>query len=115
MAAAGTLVTDPQVIMLLGENAGANQIIAANVDFAVLMAESEIYLRTGSDFVTNYASIDANLKQALAKCAGAKAAMILVNQNQNSWQLATTQSKLNVLNSLYEETLKRIIDADIEW
>ena len=111
----GTLATTAQVLFMTGENAGANQILEANTNIAILMAESEIYLRTSSDFVTNYSSIDANLKQSLAKCASAKAAMILINQNQNSWQLATTQSKLNVLNSLYEETLKRIIDADIEW
>ena len=113
MVDAGTLATTAQVLMMVGENAGANQILEANTNYAILMAESEIYLRTSSDFVTNYASIDANLKQALAKCASAKAAMILVNQNQNTWQLATAQSKLNVLDALYKETIKRIKETDL--
>ena len=115
MVDAGTLATTAQVLLMTGENAGANQILEANTNYAILMAESLIYLETDSDFVTNYASINAQLKQSLALCASAKAGMILINQDQNSWQLATSQSKLNVLDSLYEETIKRIKEADIEW
>jgi len=113
MADEGTLATTAQVLFQLGENAGANQILEANTNYAILFAESLIYLETDYDFVTNIGSLDANLKQSLALCASAKAAMILINQNQNSWQLATSQSKLNVLNSLYQETLDRIKAIDL--
>jgi len=46
MVDAGTLATTAQVLFMLGENAGANQILEANTNYAILMAESEIYLRT---------------------------------------------------------------------
>ena len=115
MVDAGTLATTAQVLFMTGENAGANQILEANTNYAVLMAESLLYLETSSDFVTNYASVDAQLKQALAMAASAKAAMILINQDQNNWKLSTTQSKLNVLDVLYKETIKRIKETDIEW
>ena len=115
MVDAGTLATTAQVIFMLGENAETNQILEANTNYAILMAESLIFLETSSDFVTNYASIDAQLKQSLAMASSAKAAMLLINQDQETWQLATTQSKLNVLDSFYKETIKRIKETDIEW
>jgi len=115
MADEGTLATRAQVLFMLGENAGANQILEANTNYAILMAETLIFLETSSDFVTNYASIDAQLKQSLAMASSAKAVMILINQDQDNWQLATTQSKLNVLDTLYKETIKRIKETDIEW
>ena len=115
MVDAGTLATTAQVLFMTGENAGANQILEANTNYAVLMAESLLYLETNSDFVTNYASVDANLKQALALYASATAAILLINQNPNSWQLATAQDKKNVLDTYAKQALKRIVEADIEW
>lgn len=112
MANVGTLVTDAQVIMFVGENATANQIIEANVDFAVLMAEALIFTETNHDFVSDYSNIDANKKQTLAFCAAAKAAEILVNQNVNAWQIATTTIKQNTLNSQYTEAIKRLKETD---
>lgn len=113
MADEGTLATTAQVLFFLGENAGTNQILEANTNYAILMAESLIFLETDHDFVDDYANVNANLKQSLALCAAAKSAMILINQDQNVWQLATSQSKLNVLDSLYSETMKRIKVVDL--
>ena len=113
MADEGTLATTAQVLFMTGENAGANQILEANTNYAILMAESLIKLECDHDFVDDYANIEANDKQALALAASAKAAMILINQNQNSWQLATSQSKLNVLNALYKESINRIKEIDL--
>ena len=113
MASVGTLVTDAQVLFFVGENPGANQIIEANVDFAILMAEAQIFLETDTDFVANYSSVDANLKQVLAMATAAKAAMLLINQNQNTWQLATSQSKLNVLDIQYSEAIDRLKKVDL--
>ena len=112
MADTGTLATTAQVLFLTGENAGTNQILEANTNYAILMAESILYLETDYDWVANYATVPANKKQALATVAAARAAMILINQDQNNWQLATSQSKLNVLDDLYTETLKRIKEVD---
>ncbi len=113
MSDSGTLATTAQVIFMLGENAGANQILEANTNYAILMAEAFIFLETDTDYVTNLASIDANLKQSLALAASSFAAFILVNQNPNSWQLATAQSKLNVLSTLYNSTIDRIKAVDL--
>ena len=112
MADAGTLATTAQVLFLTGENASANQILEANTNYAIKFAESVMYTELDYDYVTNYATVDDAMKQALALCAAARAAMILINQNQNSWQLATSQSKLNVLDDLYTETIKRIKETD---
>ena len=112
MADAGTLATTAQVLFFTGENAGANQILEANTNYAILMAESIIYLETGYDWVTYIGSVDATKLQALATCAAAKAAMILINQDQDNWTLETSQSKLNVLDDLYTEILKRIKEVD---
>lgn len=115
MVDAGTTQTTAQVLFLLGENATANQILEANTNYAILYAESLLYLLTGSDFVTNWASVDANLKQAVGLYCGATAALILINQNPNAWQLATTQDKKNTLTNYADLALKRIQEADIEW
>ena len=115
MADEGTLATTAQVLFLLGENAGTNQILEANTNFAILFAESTIFLETDTDFVnaTIYAALETNVKQSLALCAGSLAAIILINQNPNAWQLATTQDKKNVLNTLYTDNLKRIKAVDL--
>jgi hypothetical protein len=52
--------------------------------------------------VTNYASITASYKQWLAMVASHRAAFYAINQNQNAWGLATSQSKLNVCNSIWK-------------
>ena len=113
MADEGTLATTAQVLLAIGADASATQILEANTNHWILMAEALIFLETDHDFVGDYANVDANLKQALALCASSKAAMIGINQNQNTWNLATTQSKLNVLDALYKETLRRIKETDL--
>ncbi len=108
MADAGTLATTAQVLLSLGENAGATQISEANTNIAILQAESLISSLVDYDLVANYGDFTAYQKQALAMCASSKAAMILINQNQNSWQLATAQSKLNLLDYFYKESIEII-------
>lgn len=108
MAAAGTLATDAQILLAIGENASAAQVLATNTDIWILQAESLIMSDVDSDLVGDYATLDANLKQALSIAASSKAAIFAINHNPNSWQLATTQSKLNVLNTEYNEAMKII-------
>ncbi len=74
----GTLATTAQVLFMVGENAGANQILIDNTNIAILMAEAQIFLETDTDYAnaTIYAALDANVKQALALCASSKAAML---------------------------------------
>lgn len=115
MAAAGTLATDAQIILAIGQNASATQVLATNTDIWILMAESDMESIAGSSvgLVSNYASITASYKQWLALVSSNRAAFYAINQNQNSWQLATSQSKLNVIDSIWEDFKKRIIDKDV--
>lgn len=104
MAAAGTLATDAQILLAIGANASAAQVLGTNTDIWILMAESDMEKAFGDNIglVANYASITAANKQWLAGVAADRAAWRAINQNQNTWQLAATQSKLNVLNATWK-------------
>ena len=99
----GTLATTAQVLLAIGQNASATQILEANTNIWILMAESEMERAFGDNIgiVANYASITAAYKQWLATIAANRAAFYGINQDQQAWQLATTQSKLNVCNSIW--------------
>jgi hypothetical protein len=107
MADEGTLATTAQVLLAIGQSASATQILEANTNIWILMAESDIekaFGMTGTtpEIVANYASIRASYKQWLAMVASHRAAFYAINQNQNSWDLSTTQSKLNVADSIWQ-------------
>tara|TARA_R100000789_G_scaffold39083_1_gene41183 strand:+ start:1750 stop:2121 length:372 start_codon:yes stop_codon:yes gene_type:complete len=104
MADSGTLATTAQVLLAIGENASATQILEANTNIWILMAESDMEKVFGDSagIVANYASITEAYKQWLAMVASHRAAFYGINQNQNTWQLATSQSKLNVCNSIWK-------------
>ncbi len=111
MAAAGTLATDAQILLAIGANASAAQVLGTNTDIWILMAEADIYAVSGVDYVAKIGSVDANLKQTLASMASARAAFYAIQQNQNTWQLATTQSKLNVINKIWEDGKKQLLSV----
>lgn len=104
MADSGTLATTAQVLLAIGQNASANQILEANTNIWILFAESDMEKEFGdnTEIVANYASISASMKQWLAKVASHRAAFYAINENQNSWSLATTQSKLNICNFIWK-------------
>jgi hypothetical protein len=106
MADEGTLATTAQVLLAIGQSASATQILEANTNIWILMAESDMEKAFGKlgatpELVANYASIRASYKQWLAMVASNRAAFYAINQNQNTWGLATSQSKLNVLDSIW--------------
>jgi len=115
MAAAGTLATDAQILLAIGANASTDQISGTNTDIWILQAESDMESVAGSGvgLVANYASIKDSYKQWLASVASNRAAMYAINQNQNSWSLATAQSKLNFIDTIWEAFKKRIADKDV--
>lgn len=104
MADEGTLATTEQVLLAIGQDASAEQILEANTNIWVLYAESDMEKEFGDNIglVANYGTITAANKQWLAKVASHRAAFYAINQNQNSWQLATSQSKLNICNSIWK-------------
>jgi hypothetical protein len=108
MADAGTLATTAQVLLAIGQSASAAQILEANTNIWILQAESLMSTDVDYDLVTNIGEFSAYQLQVLALAASSKAAIIGINQNQNTWQLATSQSKLNVLDSLYKESMENI-------
>jgi len=113
MTDSGTLATTAQVLLAIGDGGSATQTLELNTNIWILQAEALIFLETDTDYADAaiYAALDANVNQAL--CASSKAAMLAINQNQNSWGLATAQSKLNVLDIAYNEALKRIKAVDL--
>ena len=114
MAAAGTLATDAQILLAIGANASAAQVLGTNTDIWILMAESDMEAETeNAGLVANYADIGAEYKQWLALIASNRAAFYAINQNPNSWQLATTQSKLNVIDAIWQEGKNKLNKADV--
>ena len=117
MADEGTLATTAQVLLAIGANASATQILEANTNIWIKFAESDIENAFGDNvgIVANYGSITAANKQWLAVVASHRAAFYAINQNQNSWQLATSQSKLNVCDAIWSGFLSDLKErkADI--
>ena len=103
MTDSGTLATTAQVLLAIGENASAKQVLEANTNIWILFAESDMEKAFGNNIglVANIGSITAANKQWLAMVASHRAAFYAINEQQNSWQLATTQSKLNVCDSIW--------------
>lgn len=101
---AGTLASSAQVILAIGANASAAQISGTNIDIWIAYAESDMEKAFGDNvgIVAKYSEIKAANKQWLAMVASNRAAFYAINQNQNSWQLATAQSKLNVCDSIWQ-------------
>ncbi len=107
MTDSGTLATTAQVLLSIGEEASTAQVLEANTNIWILYAESEMEEAFGGigatpELVANYGSITASYKQWLAGVAADRAAWRAINQNPNSWQLSTAQSKLNVLNATWK-------------
>lgn len=104
MVDAGTLATTAQVLLAIGEDASAAQILETNTNIWILMAEADMEKAFGEnkEIVINYATITASLKQWLAKVASHRAAFYGINHNQDNWDLATTQSKLNVCDIVWQ-------------
>ncbi len=111
---AATLATDAQILLAIGANASAAQILSTNTDIWGAFAESDMEKETdGKGLVANYSSITAAYKQWLAVVCSHRAAFYAINQNQNIWGLSTTQSKLNVINDIWQDFKKKIIDEDV--
>ena len=103
----GTLANTAQVLLAIGQNASAEQVLEANTNIWILMAESDMekaFGRLGKSpgLVANFSDITASYTQWLAGVASDRAAWRAINQNQNTWTLATTQSKLNVCSSIWK-------------
>ena len=115
MADAGTLATTAQVLLAIGQNANAAQILEANTNTWIRMAESDMEKAFSDDLglVANYGDITAAHKQWLALVASHRAAFYGINENQGSWSLSVTQSKLNVCDSIWQDAIKMLRNKDV--
>jgi len=114
MADEGTLATTAQVLLAIGQNASAAQILEANTNIWILMAESDMEAETDAKgLVANYATITASYKQWLALLASQRAAFYAINQDQNSWSLTTAQSKLNVIDDIWRDGVQKLRKEDV--
>lgn len=115
MVDSGTLATTAQVLLAIGKDGDATQVLEANTNIWILMAESDMEKEIGNKkgLVANYGNITAAHKQWLAMVASHRAAFHAIQNNQNSWSLATAQSKLNVIDSIWQEFKKDIKNKDI--
>lgn len=114
MAGAGTLATDAQILLAIGADASAAQVLGTNTDIWILMAESDMEMEAKEiGLVANIASFSAAKKQWLALVASQRAAFYAINQNQNQWSLATAQSKLNVIDAIWQEARPRLAALDV--
>ena len=105
-----TLCTEAEADLVIGANPNAIQTLQANVQIWVLWAESDMEKAFGNNIglVANFSSITTALKPWLAKVCAHRTAFYGINQDQNNWQLATTQSKLNICSSVWKGFLSDV-------
>ena len=119
MTDSGTLATTAQVLLEIGQDGSTAQVLEANTNIWILYAESEIEKilsqAKGSavGIVANYGTVTATLKQWIAAGAAKMAAWEGINQDQDNWSLATTQSKLNILDVGIAKFKKDLESPDI--
>ncbi len=106
MAFTATLVTEAEVLLAIGANASAAQVLDTNTTIWANWAEGDMSALANNDLVANVGDIGTNWLRFFAEVAANRAAWYAINQNQNTWQLATSQSKLNV----YLESWQRYQD-----
>ena len=102
MADEGTLATTAEVLLAIGQNASAAQILETNTNIWIKWAEGDMTIIADNDLKANYSDISTNYQRYFARIAANRAAFYAVNQDQNTWQLATTQSKLNVFDASWK-------------
>jgi hypothetical protein len=103
MADEGTLATTAEVLLAIGQDASAAQILETNTNIWIKWAEGDMSVVCNIDLVANYASISTNWKRYFAQVAANRAAFYAINQDQNNWTLATSQSKLNVFDASWKK------------
>ena len=109
MADEGTLATTAEVLLAIGQNASTAQKLEVNTNIWIKWAEGDMSVIADNDLVANAGDMTTNFKPYFAEVAANRAAFYAVNQDQNNWQLATSQSKLNVFDASWK---KYVADMD---
>lgn len=112
MADEGTLATTAQVLLAIGQGGSAAQILEANTNIWILFAEADMSMEADFDLKDKIGDVKTNFKQYLAMVASHRAAFYAIHQDQNSWSLTTSQSKLNVVDAIWQNFKTIIRDKD---
>ncbi len=104
MAYTGTLCTEAEADLAIGQNSSTAQTLDTNVSIWVLMAEADMEKAFGDNIglVANEATTTAALKPWLAMVCSHRAAFYAIQQDQGNWDLSISQSKLNVATSIWK-------------
>ena len=112
MVDAGTLATTAQVILTIGTDASATQLLEANTNIWILFAEADMSMVADIDLIAKNAQLKTNFIQYMAMVASHRAAWYAVNSDTTPWGLSNAQSKMNVFDSIWLEFTKYVIDKD---
>ena len=112
MADEGTLATTAEVLLAIGENASSTQISEANTNIWIKWAEGDIVNALEQDVVADVGDLTTRGARYLAAVAANRAAFYAIQQDQNSWSLSTTQSKLNIIYNIWTDAVKILKDKD---
>jgi len=110
MADEGTLATRAEVLLAIGQNASAAQILEANTNIWIKWAEGDMSAITDNDLVANYSKIGPNWKRYFANVAANRAAFYAIQQDQGNWSLSISQSKLNVIDDIWQGFIRTMKD-----
>jgi len=102
MAHTGIFATAAQIIRTAGLNANAVAIASeALINDYAAQSESEINSATRYNWSDKYGTLNADVKAILTRASTKLVAMDIANYDPNAWGLATTQTKLDVLEKAY--------------
>ena len=105
-----TLAVSGNVVL----KAGLNASVLTEAQYEELINQAEGQINTDSEFNWNdvYGTLNVDVKYILQLAASNLAAIYLVNYNPNVWNLATAQTKLDVLWDGYESAIKNLREKD---
>jgi len=114
-----TLCTTAQYTLAVGADPNAAQVLAGNMTIWINYAESDMEKEFGKlgdspGLVANYATITASYKQWLANVTADRAAWYGIDQDQDNWNLSTSQSKLNTKLTKWKEFQKDLKENSSE-
>ncbi len=114
MADDGIYTKNADIAALAGINAGTTAVSTAVTDVYVLNVEAIIDVATGFDWSSAYTAgiLDVTLRNALTMAGASRCAMIVVIADPRGYSARERETTLDLLNSLYDEAIKIILDKD---
>jgi len=114
MADLGIFTKNADIQALAGANAGATAKLTAATDVYVLNVEAMINVDSTFDYSAAWTAgtLDTTMRLALTQAGAAKCAMYVVNADPTGYSSREAETTLDFLNTLYDESMKILIDKD---